>query len=241
MRNETFDTPEPPELRINLPSGDVRVETSAEATQTHVEISGGNEDDARIEQRRDQIVIEIERKKLFGSASFVRDHHLLVTAPFGTRIDANVASADVECQGRLGDVSVDSASGDLRLEAVDGRLEVNTASGDIRADFVGDDLRINSASGDVTIGEPEHDAKIRTASGDIVIRSAVQGKIDITSASGDVEVGIRSGSKVFIDASSMSGETSSELEISDVPPQSDGPSVDFRARTMSGDITIKRA
>src|SRR5437773_11130695 len=99
MRNETFDTPEPPELRINLPSGYVRVETSAEATQTYVEISGPNEDDARIEQRRDQIVIEIERKKLF---SFKGDHHLLVTGPFGTRIDANFASADFEGNGRFG-------------------------------------------------------------------------------------------------------------------------------------------
>jgi DUF4097 and DUF4098 domain-containing protein YvlB len=238
MRNETFDTPEPPELRINLPSGDVRVETSAEATQTCVELSGPNEDDARIEQRRDQIVIEIERKKLFG---FKGDYHVVVTGPFGTRIDANFASADFEGNGRFGNVSIDTASGDVRLPNIDGRLEANTASGDVAVDFVGDDIRINSASGDVVIGEAEHDAKIRTASGDIVIRSAVRGKIDITSASGDAEVGIRPGSKVFIDASSMSGDMSSELEISDVPPQSDGPSVDFRARTMSGDITIRRA
>ena len=50
MRSETFDTPEAPELRINLPSGDIRVETSADVTQTYVELSGPNEDDARIEQ-----------------------------------------------------------------------------------------------------------------------------------------------------------------------------------------------
>lgn len=237
MRSETFDTPEPPELRINLPSGEIRVETS-ETAQTSVELSGPNEDDARIEQRRDQIVIEIERKKLFG---FRGDHTLLVAAPFGTRIDASVASADVDANGRLGSVSVDSASGDIRLAAVDGRIEVNTASGDVRVEFAGDDVRINSASGDVTIGEAEHDAKIRTASGDVVIRSAVRGKIDVTSASGDVEIGIRRGSKVYIDASSMSGDTTSELDVSDTPPSSEGPSVDFRARTMSGDVTVRRA
>jgi hypothetical protein len=239
MRSETFDTPEPPELRINLPSGDVRVETSAEATQTYVEISGPNEDDARIEQRRNQIVVEIEKKKLFG---FKGDHTILVTAPFGARVDGHFASADFDGNGRLGDVSIDTASGDVRLANVDGRLEVNTASGDLRVDFVGDDLRVNSASGDVTVHEAEHDAKIRTASGDIVIRSAVQGKIDITSASGDVEVGIRPGSKVFIDASSMSGDMSSELDVTDAPPpESDGPNIDFRARTMSGDVLVRRA
>jgi DUF4097 and DUF4098 domain-containing protein YvlB len=239
MRNETFATPEPPTLRISFPSGDVRVETSAEATETYVELSGPNEDEARIEQRRNEIVIEIEKKKLFG---FKGDHTLLVTAPYGTKIDANTASADVEARGRLGDVSVDSASGDVILGAVDGRVDVNTASGDVRVEFAGGDVRVNSASGDVRVETAEHDAKIRTASGDIEIKSALQGKIDIQSASGDVEVGIRQGSKVYIDASSMSGDMSSELDVSDAPPSdTDGPNIDFRARTMSGDVTVRRA
>jgi len=238
MRNETFSTPEPPELRINIPSGDIRIETSPDATQTYVEVSGPNEDDVRIEQRRDQIVIEVERKKLFG---FKGDWRILVTTGHGARLDVNVASADVTATGRLGNVSVDTASGDVRLEAVDGRLEVNAASGDVRVEFAGGDIRVNAASGDVTVDQNEHDAKIRTASGDIVLRSAVQGKVDITSASGDVEVGVRRGSKVYIDASSMSGDMSSELDVSDAPPDSDGPTLDFRARTMSGDVTVRRA
>jgi len=238
MRNETFSTPEPPELRINIPSGDIRIETSPDATQTYVEVSGPNEDDVRIEQRRDQIVIEVERKKLFG---FKGDWRILVTTGHGARLDVNVASADVTATGRLGNVSVDTASGDVRLEAVDGRLEVNAASGDVRVEFAGGDIRVNAASGDVTVDQNEHDAKIRTASGDIALRSAVQGKVDITSASGDVEVGVRRGSKVYIDASSMSGDMSSELDVSDAPPDSDGPTLDFRARTMSGDVTVRRA
>jgi DUF4097 and DUF4098 domain-containing protein YvlB len=239
MRNETFSTPQPPVIRVNLPSGDIRFETSAEANETYVELSGPNEEEARIEQRRNEIVIEIEKKKLFG---FKGDYTLLVTAPFGTQVDAHTASADVEGHGRFGEVEVDSASGDVSFAAVDGRLEVNTASGDVRVDFVGEALRVNSASGDVEVGEAENDAKIRTASGDIEIRSAARGKIDIQSASGDVEVGIRRGSKVFIDASSMSGDMSSELDVTDAPPpETDGPNIDFRARTMSGDVKVRRA
>lgn len=241
MRSETFDTPEPPELRINLPSGNIEIHTSADATQTSVELSGANEDDARIEQRRDQIVIEIEWKKLFGRASFVRDHRLEIYAPNGTQVDVHTASGDVAGDGDFGEVSVDTASGDVRFERVHGRFESNTASGDVTADFVGDALRVNSASGDVELGEIEGDAKIRTASGDIQIRSAVRGKIDINSASGDVQIGIRRGSSVYIDASSMSGDMTSEMDVSDAPPASDAPSVDFRARTMSGDVAVRRA
>jgi DUF4097 and DUF4098 domain-containing protein YvlB len=136
---------------------------------------------------------------------------------------------------------VDSASGDISFGHVDGRFEVNTASGDVEVDFVGDNVRVNSASGDVTVGEAEHDVKVRTASGDVELRSVVRGKVDVQSASGDVQVGIRQGSTVYIDASSMSGDMTSELGISDTPPESDGPAVDFRARTMSGDVTVRRA
>jgi DUF4097 and DUF4098 domain-containing protein YvlB len=237
MRFETFSTPEPPSLRINLPSGAIRIETS-ESDQTHVEIDGPNEDEARIEYRRGEVVIEIERRKSFGLS---RDHQLFISAPLGTRVDSESASADVEGRGRFGDVAANSASGDVFFENVDGRVEVNTASGDVRVDFVGGDLRVNSASGDIRVGEADHDARIRTASGDVEIRSAAQGKIDIQSASGEIAVGVRRGSKVYIDASSMSGDTTSELELSDTPSDSEGPSVDFRARTMSGDITVRRA
>ncbi len=240
MRTETFETPEPPNLRINLPSGSFRVSTS-DSAETRVELSGPNEDDATIEFRRNELVVEIEWKKLFSRASFVRDHRLEIHAPNGSRIDAHTASGEVEGRGTFGDVSIDSASGDIRLERVEGRFECNTASGDVQVEFVGDVLRVNSASGDVDLGDIEGDAKIRTASGDIQIRSAVKGKIDINSASGDVQVGIRRGSSVYIDASSMSGDMTSDMDVSDAPPVSDGPSVDFRARTMSGDVVVRRA
>jgi DUF4097 and DUF4098 domain-containing protein YvlB len=237
MRTETFPTPEPPSLRINLPSGEIRIETS-ETAETSVVLTGPNEDEARIEQRQNEIVVEIERKKLFGRGG---DYDLVISAPNGARVDAHTASADVHGEGRYGDVDVNSASGDVYFAAVEGRVDVNTASGDVQVRAVGGDVRVNSASGDITIDEAENDAKIRTASGDITIRSAARGKIDINSASGDVQVGIRRGSSVYIDASSMSGDMKSELDVSDAPPQSDGPSVDFRARTMSGDVTVRRA
>src|SRR5262249_45582912 len=146
MRSETFSTPEPPILRINLPSGDIHLEAT-DTAETSVALSGPKEEEARIEQRRDEIVVEIEGKKLFGRGG---DWDLVVTAPIGTRVDARTASADIRGAGRFGDVEVDSASGDISVAAVDGRLEVNTASGDLNVDFVGGDLRANSASGDIT-------------------------------------------------------------------------------------------
>jgi hypothetical protein len=237
MRVETFNTPEPPKLRIFVPSGDIRLETG-DAGETTVEVDGPLEDDAKIELHRNEIVIEVGKKRIFGMGG---DHRVRVRAPHGIEVDANVASADVEGRGRFGHVEVNSASGDVTFEDVEGRVNIKSASGDVEVRHVTGEVKINSASGDITLGEADSDVRLRTASGDQKIRSASTGKVELQSASGDVEVGIRRGSKVWVDASSMSGDTTSELELGDAPSDSDGPTVDFRARTMSGDITVRRA
>jgi DUF4097 and DUF4098 domain-containing protein YvlB len=236
MRRETFQTPDPPKVRIQLAAGEVVLET-ADVQETSVEVEGPNEDDAKIFERHGEIVVEVG-KKFFGSNN---GHSVRVTAPDGTTIDANVASATVEGRGRFGAVDVNTASGDVTFEEVGGRLKVNTASGDVDIKHVSGEAKINSASGDVTVGEADADMRVGTASGDQEVRSAASGKVELQSASGDVEVGIRRGSKVFMDLSSMSGDTTSELELGDAPPEGDGPLVDLRVRTMSGDITIRRA
>ena len=73
------------------------------------------------------------------------------------------------------------------------------------------------------------------------VDALVQGRAKLRSASGDLTAGIVQGSTVWVDARSMSGDTTSEMDVSDAPPESEGPTVDFRARTMSGDITVRRA
>ena len=237
MRVETFSTPEPPRIRIAVPAGSIHLET-ADVVESTVEVEGPNEDDFKIELHRKDLVIEAQRKGLFGSRG---QHEIRVTAPHRSELDANVASADVDARGTFAEVEVNSASGDVALDWIDGRLHLNTASGDVEVKHVSGEARINSASGDVSLAEAESDVRVRTASGDVELRCVVRGKVEVQSASGDVQVGIRQGSTVYIDASSMSGDMTSELGISDTPPESDGPAVDFRARTMSGDVTVRRA
>jgi hypothetical protein len=84
---------------------------------------------------------------------------------------------------------------------------------------------------------------LNTASGDLEIGSIAQGSVDVKSASGDFRVGIAPGSRLFVDARSLSGETSSEVELGAAEPEaaSDGPLVEVKAATMSGDIRIVRA
>jgi DUF4097 and DUF4098 domain-containing protein YvlB len=251
-----FATPEPPKLRVGLAAGRVEIET-ADTAETVVEIEAisGNLEALRVEQRGREIVVE-HRKRF----SLVRDEYdARIRIPHGADAELNVASARARVAGRLGSVEVNtasgdveieqverdarvrSASGDVRLGSVGGRADVNTASGDVELGQVGGSTSVRSASGDVRLDEAGTGVSINTASGDLTIASVGHGKVDLKSASGDCRVGIKRGSRLHVDARSMSGETTSELELLGAETVSEGPLVELRAATMSGDIRVVRA
>jgi hypothetical protein len=253
MRHETFSTPGPVTLDVKIPAGDVDVETGdAAETTVELEVHGRNGDqaerDTRIELRRRgegyEVVVDAERNS--GIGLFLGrsgDYRVRITAPHDASFRAQVASADIRGRGRYTDVDVKAASGDIELEQVTGDASINTASGDIEVERVVSG-KINSASGDVRIDEASGGSlSLNTASGDLELRSAVSGELKVNSASGDVEVGIAKGSRLWVDAQSLSGDTSSELDLeSGAPIEGDeGPLVELKARTMSGDITVRRA
>jgi len=185
---------------------------------------------------------------------------LYVTVPHGAAVRAETGSADTRGRGSFGptevktgsgDVAFDSAaeaavktgSGDVSLDCVEGDAVVSSGSGDVRIDRIGGEDVIRTASGDVELGAVARGLTIQTASGDQDIRSVTEGDVYLQSASGDIRVGVRRGSRFFIDARSMSGETTSDLDLTDMPVDDEegGPLVELRATAMSGDIHVARA
>jgi DUF4097 and DUF4098 domain-containing protein YvlB len=229
-----FATPEPPRLRVRFASGQVEIET-AEAGETVVDVDA-DLDDFTVEQRGRDIVLEQTKK--FGRG---RSFDVRVRAPHGAELAAEVASADIRARGELGDARIRSASGDVELGTVDGRLDLTTASGDIVVRSSGGGGSIRSASGDIVVGESHARLSVNTASGDMNFEAVVEGALDLKSASGDIRIGIRQGSRFRVDARSLSGDTVSELEVLGVETATDGPLVDLKAASMSGDIRIVRA
>jgi DUF4097 and DUF4098 domain-containing protein YvlB len=153
---------------------------------------------------------------------------------------AHTASGDVTCRAVGGAASVTTASGDARLGAVSGSAELATASGDIEVTSVGGDARARSASGDVAIGRADGSVAARTASGDVQVRAVRRGTVEIDTASGDVEIGIVAGTAAWLDAQSLSGSVSSTLDPTDAPGD-DTETVTVHARSLSGDVSIRRA
>jgi len=162
--------------------------------------------------------------------------------------------------GRLGEVSARSASGDIRLGVVSGRLQVKTASGDVSVESTEADASIVTVSGDLEIGRIERSVTARSVSGDVEV-GAVRGPLTVTSTSGDVDlktveagevriqtvsgdarIAVGRGTRVFIDAASVSGDLGSELGIADESPaEGQGQVVPLHVKTVSGDVAIVRA
>jgi hypothetical protein len=155
--------------------------------------------------------------------------------------DISAASGDIQVGSIDGDASINSASGDIQLSSIGHDGKVNSASGDVQIREARGSLSVNSASGDVLIREVGASVSVNTASGDQTIGAVTEGSVGLKSASGDLKVGIREGSTLWVDARSRSGEVSSELPVSDLPPEGDAPHIELRANTMSGDINLVRA
>lgn len=256
-RTYAFTTLQPLTLRVRNPSGEVEI-TAADTTETTVEIvpRGSGKDSAervRVELSGDGTRLDVEvPERRFGSGGRFT---MIIRLPVGSRADIRSASADITCRGSLGgleaatasgdlaadridgDVLITTASGEVNLGTVTGAVECKTASGDVRAVSVEGGCRTSSASGDVVVGTCGGDVLARTASGDVHLRQVERGSLDITTMSGDVKIGVRRGTVVWLDLSTLSGRTRSDLEHQDGAPD-DGDVLSVSVRTMSGDITL---
>jgi hypothetical protein len=269
---QVFETPGSVSLRIRLPSGRVVV-TTVDEPQTTVDVvsTGRRGADAidsieiKAEPYRDGHVITIEHKDHIRwgpiQISWGGDVEVRVTCPPGSDLEFASGSADIRVDGDLGEVSAKTASGDVSLGNVADKLQAKTASGDVsagtaanggqvvtvsgdvRLDGFERDLAIRSVSGDVRVGRIRGPLQMSTTSGDIVLGSVEAGEVRAQTVSGDVRIGVSRGTRVWIDAASLSGDLNSELGVDDNAPEDDeeGAVVPLHLKTVSGDVQIARA
>lgn len=267
---KTFETPGAVSLDVRMPSGDIEIDPTLEGRVqveliAHDEESQALVDAARVDLRPSgdgyEIVIDVPSKSrgfglslLFGRQGI----SCLVRCPRGADLKVRTKSADLTSRGTLGTVRVSTASGAVQLRDLDGSLDVKsasgdvstervagyadiqTASGDVRLERVGGRLSVNAVSGDVWVAEPLDEASVTTVSGDQQFDAVFGGSINSRSVSGDVQIAVRQGARVYLDCNTISGDTSSDLEMTG-EPVGDGLLIDIRAKTVSGDIRITRA
>lgn len=249
MITEQFDVGKNAAIDVRVKSGRVEVTTGPDGIIT-VEAETG---DPRftVEQAGDRIYVASDRDAGWLSA---RTANVSVTVPERTDVSVETASAKVECEGQLGNVDVKTASGDVSVDHVESAL-VKTASGDVRANRVDRDIKVTSASGDAGVKHCDRgvfssasgDVRVETAtdsisastaSGDMRIGRFLGSRISFKSMSGDIQVGVPSGTKLDLDATLLSGKLNLPEKTSAPPPTE--RQMRIKAKLVSGDLTIKR-
>ena len=184
---------------------------------------------------------DLEARGRFGSVSVSTGSGDVEVGEIEGEAEVNSASGDIEL-GRVGGaVRVNAASGDVVIGRADGGGEISCASGDAIVDAAEASLAVNTASGDVVVREAASSLAVKTASGDQRVDKVVEGEVTLQSVSGDIHVAVRRGTRLWMDARSRIGDTTSDLEVGDEPPGEGGPTLELRATSMSGDIHVGRA
>ena len=80
----------------------------------------------------------------------------------------------------------------------------------------------------------------RTASGDLRVGEVRRGVVELRTAAGEIEVGVRPGTAAYLDVQSQHGRIHNALDTADGPGDG-GDTVEVRVRTGYGDIAIRRS
>ncbi|MGH2597445.1 MAG: DUF4097 family beta strand repeat-containing protein, partial [Actinomycetota bacterium] len=258
----TFETPNGLELDLRIPAGEIVIR-SGDGRVTRLEIRNErNPDDFRIScdpLHAGGHRLTVDQREHKRSGWHGNDLRVEVTVPVGTDVTCQTGSADLEVTGSIGSLTFTTGSGDCRFDRVDRDVSIKTASGDLSGASTGGgftsysasgdanvrsvtgDVVARSASGDFSVGSVGGSLDVTTVSGDVSVASMQTGRGSVKAVSGDVEIGVARGTRVYLDLHSTSGETVSELDMSD-GSAGDGPAdLELQVGTVSGDVRIHRA
>lgn len=139
-----------------------------------------------------------------------------------------------------GDVTLTLASGSARIDRVGGAARIKGSHGDIAVGEVGSGGTMSTASGSIEVGTASGELAMRTAYGALRVGDAVRGAVRLETSYGAIDVAVRPGTAVWLDAASQHGVVRSLLTADDGPVDGD-ETLELRARTTHGDVIVHRS
>lgn len=264
-QTQTFDTGGPAQLDLHLGFGSVRL-VAGTGTTTSVTVRP-----AVTDRRQDQELAASTRVDHAGGVVSVRAHHrgrlpslfrpgaveLLVEAPPGTDVTADVGYAHLVAEGRWGQVRVRSSYGDVRLDEAD-QVEIASSGGNVAVGVAHDggtisnsygpirvtDARgsclLRNSSGDTAVVTCRGEVQIRSAYGQVMVDSALSGSLTVVTSYGAADIGIAQGTAVRLDAHTSHGTLTNALTPTGTPDTAAGR-LALQVRSGWGDIVIRRS
>ncbi|AHI02132.1 DUF4097 family beta strand repeat-containing protein [Kutzneria albida] len=154
------------------------------------------------------------------------------------RVDT--AAGHVTADGIAGNAEIHTGSGKVRIGEVEGSVVVKNSNGDTTIDAVTGDIRVRAANGDISVNRAGAGVHAKTANGGIRLGEVARGSVELGTAMGDLEIGIAEGTAARLDVHTGFGQVRNLLDNT-TRPEGSAETVEVRAHTSFGGITIRRS
>jgi hypothetical protein len=237
MTLPTFTTPEPIQVTIKLAVG-VATIVASERGDTVVTVAPHNPDLASDVQSARRVTVDYTGNTLRISQAF--PWHF----KFSTRKLPGMVSITVELPSGSR-VHGEATMGAFRSRGLLGKCTFSASYGGIQLDEINDDLRVKSSHGSILVQRAHANVNARTSAGNIVVGEVVRGTVDVATAVGEVEVGVRPGTAAHLNLRTRLGRIRNALspgtanETAPGNPPAPADAVTIHARTNLDDILIR--
>ncbi|MEO6700507.1 MAG: DUF4097 family beta strand repeat-containing protein [Jatrophihabitantaceae bacterium] len=182
---------------------------------------------------------------------------IVVTVPEGTATEVRFGAAEVNLHGRNGSLDLSGGAGDANVDQIDGEVRLHTGTGDVKISTITGQASVKTGSGQITLGEVNGDLVASVGSGRLELGVArgkvsmkagsggaeigsVEQDVDLSSGSGSMTIGLAAGVPARLNARTGSGRVHTEMPMEEFAPSGQS-GIEVKARTGSGNITIRRA
>lgn len=155
------------------------------------------------------------------------------------RLDTGAGNLSVE--GVVGNAEMTTGTGQIRIGDIDGNVTIKNSNGHTDIGAIGGEARVRSANGDIALGRAGGGVTAKTANGAIRVGEVARGSVVLETAAGHLGIGIAAGTSAWLDVKTNFGQVRNALDETPNAPEQTGETVEVRAHTGFGDITIHRA
>ncbi len=155
-------------------------------------------------------------------------------------VQLRTGAGDITVDRVAGQAEVSTGAGSVRIGAIEGAGTIKGSTGETWVGEVGGGLEVRAPCGRISVDRAEQAVAAKTGYGDVLLAEVARGAISAQTGHGKVDVGVREGLAAWLDLLAHYGSVHSELEAA-VPPQPGEDSVEIRARSSFGDITVRRS
>ncbi|WP_020673197.1 DUF4097 family beta strand repeat-containing protein [Amycolatopsis nigrescens] len=140
-----------------------------------------------------------------------------------------------------GNAEVSTGSGRVTIGEVDGTGVVKNSNGRTEIGAATGEVRVRAANGDISVDRASAGVDAKCANGSIFVGEVIRGALVLNTSTGDLEVGVADGIDAWLDLDTGYGRVRNALSGTSPQPGGDGETVEVRAHTSFGDITVRRA